>query len=157
MILGIDDERALAASWKHMQHDMARAGVALEGVLVEVMAPKGLEMIVGARRDPDWGPVLVVGLGGVWVEALNDVRLMPADLSRAGVIEEIHLLRGARLLRGSRGRPAADVDSLAEAVLRIAAAIRARPEIMEIDVNPLIVLAAGEGVVALDALIVSES
>jgi acetate---CoA ligase (ADP-forming) len=157
VILGIDDERALAASWKHMQHDMARAGVALEGVLVEVMAPKGLEMIVGARRDPDWGPVLVVGLGGVWVEALNDVRLMPADLSRAGVIEEIHLLRGARLLRGSRGRPAADVDSLAEAVLRIAAAIRARPEIMEIDVNPLIVLAAGEGVVALDALIVSES
>jgi len=113
----------------------------------------GLEMIVGARRDPSWGPVIMVGLGGVWVEAFNDVRLMPADLSRPRVVAELARLKGAALLRGARGRQAADVEALADTVMRIGAAIRARPEISEIDINPLVVLPAG--VVALDVLIVT--
>jgi acyl-CoA synthetase (NDP forming) len=157
VILGIDSEAALVRAWQRMQDDLAGVDVLLEGVLVEAMAPPGVEMIVGARRDPEWGPVLMVGLGGIWVEALDDVRLMPADLASAQVVEEIHRLRGAPLLRGLRGAAAADVEALADTVMRIGAAIRARPEIVEIDVNPLVVLAAGAGVIALDALIVTEA
>ena len=62
----------------------AQPGLALDGMLVEAMAPRGVEMIVGARRDPDWGPVLLVGLGGIWTEALDDVRLMPAEPTKRG-------------------------------------------------------------------------
>jgi acyl-CoA synthetase (NDP forming) len=153
VMLGIDGEQALAAAWNDMNDNMARRGLALEGILVERMVERGLEMIVGARRDPNWGPVVMIGLGGVWVEALNDVRLMPADLSRPRILAELDRLKGAPLLRGTRGMAAADIEALADTVMGIGAAIRARPEISEIDVNPLIVLATG--VVALDALIVT--
>ena len=95
---------------------------------------------------------MMVGLGGIWVEALGDVRLMPADLPRARVIEEIRRLKGAALLRGMRGHAPADLEALADAVMRVGAAIRAEPNILEIDVNPIVVHA--DGVVALDALIV---
>ena len=78
-------------------------------MLVEAMAPRGVEMIVGAQRDPGWGPVLMVGLGGIWTEALDDVRLMPADLSREQVIAEIDQLKGARLLHGLRGSAPVDI------------------------------------------------
>jgi acyl-CoA synthetase (NDP forming) len=152
VILSIGEERALATAWDTMQASMTRAAVALDGILVERMAAPGLEMIVGARRDPNWGPVVMVGLGGIWVEALGDVRLMPADLPRARVIEEIHRLKGAALLRGLRGSPPADVEALADAVMRIGGAIRAQSDILEIDVNPIVV--HSEGAVALDALIV---
>jgi acyl-CoA synthetase (NDP forming) len=155
--LGVDGETALARAWERIKDNMVRAGVATEGMLVEAMAPPGLEMIVGARRDPDWGPVLMVGLGGIWVEALHDVRLLPADLPKARVLEEIGRLKGAQLLRGTRGHPPADIEALADTVMRVGASIRARPEIMEIDINPVLVLAAGTGVIALDALIVSKS
>jgi succinyl-CoA synthetase beta subunit len=99
----------------------------------------------------------MVGLGGIWVEALHDVRLLPADLPKARVLEEIGRLKGAQLLRGTRGHPPADIEALADTVMRVGASIRARPEIMEIDINPLVVRAAGAGVIALDALIVSRS
>jgi acetate---CoA ligase (ADP-forming) len=155
--LGIDGETALARAWERIKDNMVRAGVATEGMLVEAMAPPGLEMIVGAQRDPDWGPVLMVGLGGIWVEALHDVRLLPADLPKERVLEEIGRLKGAQLLRGARGHPPADIEALADTVMRVGASIRARPEIMEIDINPLVVLAAGAGVIALDALIISTS
>jgi acyl-CoA synthetase (NDP forming) len=118
------------------------------------MAPKGIELIVGARRDPEWGPVILVGLGGVWTEALDDVRLMPPDLSRERIAAEIGRLKGAPALHGLRGAPPVDIVAVADVVARIGALMRARPEIREIDINPLV--AYRQGVVALDALIVAE-
>src|SRR5262245_45169996 len=112
VILGIADGHALAAAWEKVQANMARASITLDGILVEGMGGPGLEMIVGARRDQSWGAVVMVGLGGIWVEALHDVRLMPADLPRARVLEEIRRLKGAAMLRGLRGNPPADVDAL---------------------------------------------
>jgi acyl-CoA synthetase (NDP forming) len=156
VILRVGGESALASAWAQMQDSMARAGVTPDGILIEAMAGAGIEMIVGARRDPDWGAVLMVGLGGVFVETFGDVRLMPADLPKARVLEEIGRLKCASLLRGARGAPAADVEALADTLVRIGAAMRTRPEITEIDINPLVVLAAGAGVIALDALIVAE-
>jgi len=133
----------------------AMAGIALDGILVERMVKGGLEMIVGARRDPDWGPVVMVGLGGIFVETLKDVRLMPAWLPKERIVEQCYRLKGAAVLRGVRGRPAVDVEALADVVLRVAAAMMAQSEITEIDINPLTVLPSGQGAIALDALIVT--
>jgi acyl-CoA synthetase (NDP forming) len=153
VILGIESVEALTAAWDAMQ--AAMEGIALDGILIEQMVKGGLEMIVGARRDPGWGPVVMVGLGGIFVETLKDVRLMPASLPKERIVEECYQLKGAAVLRGARGRPAVDVEALADVVLRVAAAMTARPEISEIDINPLTVLPSGQGAIALDALIVA--
>jgi len=157
LVLDIADDAALAAGWKRLHANLARTApaVALDGVLVERMAGHGIEMAVGARRDPQWGSVLMVGLGGIWIETLNDVRLMPADLDEGGIAAEIGRLRGAKLLQGARGAEPADIPALAQAVARIGDLIRATPAVREIDVNPLLVHGAGRGVLALDALVVT--
>ena len=158
VLLGINDDTQLAHAWAKLQQVGSRyPDLAIDGVLVEAMAPRGLEMIVGARRDPDWGPVTLVGLGGVWAEALHDVRVLPVDLDLDEISEEIGKLRGAPLLRGMRGEAARDVAALATTVQRIGSLLAAQPEIQEIDLNPVTVYDAGEGVLALDALIVTNA
>ncbi len=133
----------------------AAPGLQLDGLLVEKMAPGGgLEMIVGARRDPQWGAMLLVGLGGVWTEALKDVRLLPAGSSAAQIAVELGELKGAALLRGMRGSPPRDIAAFADIAARIGAMMLANPEITDIDVNPVNVYAEGLGALALDALIV---
>jgi acyl-CoA synthetase (NDP forming) len=155
VVLNIADAAALDAAWHQVTGRIATAqpGLALDGMLVEAMAPRGIEMIVGARRDCGWGPVVMVGLGGIWTEALDDVRLMPAGLSTEQVAAEIGRLKGARVLHGLRGAPPADIAAVAEVAVRLGALMRARPEITEIDINPLVVYR--QGVLALDALIVT--
>jgi acyl-CoA synthetase (NDP forming) len=111
-------------------------------------------MVVGARNDPDWGAVVMVGLGGVWVEALDDVRLLAPDATTQEIIGEIAKLRGAKLLQGARGAPPADVTALADIVATVAALMRVTPELVEIDLNPVVVHGAGQGARALDALVV---
>ena len=105
VVLRIADAAALEAAWLRIAESIAaaRPGLVLDGMLVEAMGRQGVEMIVGAKRDPGWGPVVLIGLGGIWTEALDDVRLMPADLSREQVGAEILALKGARLLQGLRG------------------------------------------------------
>jgi acyl-CoA synthetase (NDP forming) len=155
--LNIADADALATAWARMMERVtaAQPGLALDGILVEAMGAPGVELIVGARRDPDWGPIVAVGLGGIWTEALDDVRLMPADLSRDGIIGEIGRLRGARLLHGLRGSAPVDVSAVADVAMLIGALMCARPEISEIDINPLV--AYPRGALALDALIVTSA
>jgi len=114
------------------------------------MAPPGLELVVGARREPSWGPILTIGLGGIWIEALHDIRILPADIDRDGIIEELQKLKGAALLRGGRGTPAADLDAVADCVLRLGAIMRGERRMTEIEINPLRVYA--KGVLALDVL-----
>lgn len=156
VLLDLKDQAQLVAAWQRLQQVVnSRPGLVVEGVLVEAMAPRGLEMIVGARRDPDWGAVVLVGLGGIWTEALADVRVLPTGLDVAEITEEIGQLKGARLLRGMRGAPACDIVALAQTVQRIGLVIASQSEIAEIDVNPLVVFGVGEGVLALDALVVS--
>ncbi len=155
VILGLKDADDLRAGWERLHANLAKAapGVAIDGVLVEAMAGKGLELILGARRDPDWGPVLAIGLGGIFTELLKDVRLMPTDLTRAEVEKALRSLKGAALLDEFRGTPARDIDSVVDAIMALAAFIAAHPEVREIDINPLMVFAKGEGCLALDALI----
>jgi acetate---CoA ligase (ADP-forming) len=157
VILGVADDEGLASAWDRLHRHIAdaRPGLVLDGVLVEAMARPGLEMVLGGRRDPDWGPVVMVGLGGVWVEVLRDVRLMPADAGRTAVAAELDKLHAAALLRGVRGQPPVDVEALIEAAVRIGALLRRYPAISEIDLNPLVVYPKGQGALALDVLLVT--
>jgi acetate---CoA ligase (ADP-forming) len=158
VMLNLADEAGVRAAWQKLHDNIEKhaPGLKLDGVLVEKMSQKGLELVVGAKRDPLWGPVVLVGLGGIMVEALGDVRLLPADLSEAAIVDELHKLKAAKLLGPFRGAPAVDVEAVAKVAATIGRLMRTVPEIEEIDVNPLIALPKGQGVIALDALIVTK-
>jgi carbon monoxide dehydrogenase subunit G len=100
--------------------------------------------------------VLLLGIGGIWVEALGDVQLLPVDADETQIVEALHKLRTAKLLTGLRGAPPVDVEAVVKAVLAIGRLMQTAPGIVEIDVNPLMVHAKGQGATALDALIVAE-
>jgi acetate---CoA ligase (ADP-forming) len=157
VIVGIENEKALRQAWSELQASIGRARptLKLEGVLVEKMGRPGLEMAVGARRDPAWGPVLWCGSGGVWIEVLKDTRLLPPGLAEDQILEEIFKLRAAPLLRGFRGAPAMDVRAVAKTIDLLGHLIRTVPELSEIEINPLLVYPEGQGVLALDALIIA--
>jgi acyl-CoA synthetase (NDP forming) len=157
VLLGLADADAVRGAWKtlHANVERAQPGLKLDGVLVEAMSPRGLELVVGARRDPRWGPVVMAGLGGIWVEALGDVRLMPPDLTEDEIVAELGRLKTARLLQGFRGSPPVDVKAVAAVAAALGRLMCTHPEIVEVDVNPLMVHAAGRGATALDALIVT--
>ena len=156
VVLGIANADEVRKVWATLHENVERAqpGLKLDGVLVEAMSPRGLELVVGARRDPRWGPVVMVGLGGIWVEALRDVRLMPPDLTEDEIVEELGKLKTAKLLQGFRGAPPVDIGAVAAAAAAVGRLMLARPDIAEVDVNPLMVHAAGQGATALDALII---
>jgi acyl-CoA synthetase (NDP forming) len=154
--LNLTKEPALRAAWGRVMHDVRQAApnTKLDGALIEKMSPRGIELMVGAKRDPGWGTVLLLGLGGIWVEALADVQVLPASADKLQIMEGLGKLRAAKFLIGMRGAPPADLAAVAEVVLAISRLMQSLPEIAEIDINPLTVHAAGEGATALDALIV---
>ena len=126
----------------------------INGVLVQTMMPQGIEMVVGARIDPLFGPLVVVGLGGILVELLQDTVLAPAPVTHDEALALLAQLKGARLLDGFRGLPGVDRDRLADVICRVAAfAVDHREAIAELDVNPLI--CTGDSIIAVDALIVT--
>ncbi len=125
----------------------------LDGALLETMGARGTELIVGARSDPDWGPVILVGFGGVTAEILQDVRLLTPDLPIEAIIGELHQLKQAALLRGFRGAPALDVAAVAQIIATLGRILLTEPAIREIDLNPVILYP--EGAVALDALMLT--
>jgi succinyl-CoA synthetase beta subunit len=155
VVLNIHSDEALVESWDSLHESVRRARpeLSLDGVLVERMAERGVELIIGARNDPEWGPVLLVGFGGVLAELIKDVRLLPPDLSHDEITQEIRKLRGSPIFHGFRGAPELDVSSVANVVAAIGRLMRSAPQILEIDINPMVVYANGKGTMALDALI----
>jgi acetate---CoA ligase (ADP-forming) len=154
--LNLTDEAALRTAWNTTIRNVKYAApdTKLDGALIEKMSPRGIELMVGAKRDAGWGTVLLVGLGGVWVEALGDIQVLPETADKPQIIEALRKLRAAKLLLGMRGAPPADLAAVADAVLAIGGLMRSVPEISEIDINPLMVHGEDEGATALDALIV---
>ncbi len=127
----------------------------IAGVLVQSQVSGVAEVFVGVSQDPQVGPVLLWGLGGVFVEVLQDVAMRPVPLGAADFEEMLAELRGRPLLFGARGRPAADVDAVRRAVLGVSAlAADLGPLLAELDLNPLIVLPNGQGARVVDALVV---
>jgi acetate---CoA ligase (ADP-forming) len=162
VILDVGDPAALADAWERLHANIQRAkpGVALDGVLVEAMAPKipgRVELIVGARRDPHWGGVLMLGLGGIWVETLQDVALLPANAGSAAITEALGRLKGAAILRGERGSPQVDVATVTDIARTLGDLLERSPDIAELEINPLLAYPEGKGALALDALIVKHA
>jgi acetyltransferase len=127
----------------------ARPGARLRGVQVQRMAPPGKELLLGVVRDPQFGPLVVVGFGGVYVEVLKDTAMRLAPVEPAEAAAMLDELRMAPVLRGIRGAPPVDRAALAETISRFSRLAAALPELTEIEVNPLV--ASPEGVIAVDA------
>jgi acyl-CoA synthetase (NDP forming) len=154
--VGCASAEAVRVAFAQMCEEVGRRAPAarVDGVLVQPMIAGGVEMILGVKRDLLFGPAVVCGVGGIFVEILRDVsvRVPPLDAAEARVM--IADLRGSALLRGARGRPAADVGALADALVRLATLADAhRDRLRALDINPLLVLEEGHGVVAVDWLV----
>jgi len=124
------------------------------GALVQEMVPQGKEVIVGINRDPQFGPLLLFGLGGIYVEALKDVSFRIAPIAPWEAEEMITEIRSYPLLRGFRGEKPSDLKAIAECILRVSQLAVDFPEIVELDINPLMVNEEGNGAVAIDMRLV---
>ena len=154
--VGLGDAAAVRAAFGAMLDEVRRRAPAarLDGALVQRMIPGGREMILGVKTDPLFGPAVLCGLGGVFVEQLRDVALRLPPIGPADAAAMIAELRGAAILSGARGRAPADTRALADAIVRVAALADAhRDSLRALDINPLLVLDEGRGVVAVDWLI----
>ncbi|MGY5800684.1 acetate--CoA ligase family protein, partial [Rhizobium sp. LEGMi12c] len=157
VVIGLVDATSLTEGWVKLHADIARhrPGLTLDGVLIEAMGKRGIELIIGARNDPDWGPVILAGFGGITAEILGDVRILTPDLPDDAIIRELHRLKNAPLLRGFRGSPPLDVNAAARIIATLGQLLLAEPAIREIDLNPVVIYPDGEGAVALDALMLA--
>jgi acetyltransferase len=127
----------------------------IRGVLVQEMVKEGREVIVGMSHDPQFGPVIMFGLGGIFVEVFNDVSLRIVPLTRTDAEDMMKEVKGYKILEAFRGKPEADVEGIIDILLKVSRmAIDLGDVISEIDINPLMVLDKGKGVKAVDALIV---
>ncbi len=124
------------------------------GVLVQEMARKGREVLVGVSRDPQFGALIGFGMGGIYVEVLKDVEFRLAPLSRQEVSAQVRAIRSFPLLAGVRGEQPADLVAAEDVVLRVSQLVSDFPEIVEMDINPLVIYNRGEGVTVLDARII---
>jgi acyl-CoA synthetase (NDP forming) len=146
--LGLASREAVESAAREMG---SRLGP-LDGFTVQETVAGEAEVIVGARRDPQFGPVVLVGLGGIAVEILKDVALAPVPVSAARARALVDSLMAAPLLHGARGRPPLDVDAIVDAVVRVSwLAADLGPRLVDLEVNPLIVRRAGGGAIAVDA------
>ena len=156
--VGLRDERELAIEWERMSRRLEETGQrgTIAGFVVQELVRDGLEVFAGVSTDPDWGPVLAFGAGGVLVEALADIALRPLPLKDGDAEAMIAETRaGALLLAGYLGRPPGDVAALARCLTALADfAWAEREQLAEIDVNPIVVRERGRGCVVVDALIV---
>jgi acetyltransferase len=123
----------------------------IEGVLIQEMVPKGKEVIMGITSDPQFGHLIMFGMGGIYVEVLKDVAFRIAPLSREDAHEMIRETKSFPLLRGVRGEAEVDIEAIEHALLVLSQMASDFPRIVEADINPLLVKDRGEGLVAIDA------
>jgi acetyltransferase len=126
----------------------------IEGVLVQQMAPPGREVILGLKRYPVFGPLLMFGIGGIFVEVFQDVTFRLAPIGRNAARRMVREIKGYKLLQEFRGKPKADIESIEKLLVSLSAMSISHPEILELDINPLLVHADGEGATAADCRII---
>ena len=154
--LGLADAESLRRSWERMETAVRAAvpNARIEGFEVEAQVTGGKEVLIGVQRDPSFGPVVVFGLGGIYVEVLRDVTFRLAPLRSLSARHMIESVKAFPLLQGVRGEPPGDLDALAETIERVSQLAVELPEVVELDINPLIVRPVGSGVIAVDARVV---
>ncbi|MEO8441300.1 MAG: acetate--CoA ligase family protein [Betaproteobacteria bacterium] len=151
--LDLRGDDAVRDAWRHIAGKLAaiEPDSPLECV-VQPMITGGTELIIGSRWDDQFGALVMVGAGGIWAESLHDTQCALAPLSRQGAAALVRKLRIWPLLAGGRGRPAADLDKLADIIVRVSwLAVALKSRLVELDINPLLVKPAGQGAIALDA------
>ena len=158
VVVGIENTDKLISAYEQVTANARKffPRADIWGVLVQEMLPPSRELILGMNRDSQFGPLLMTGLGGVYVEILKDVSFRLAPVSEEDVMDMLRELKSYWLLRGTRGEAPADIDAVIESVLRISQLVTDFPEINELDINPLRVLDDGNGCLAADARIVLE-
>jgi acyl-CoA synthetase (NDP forming) len=155
VILNVEGDNAVAKAFRAVQN-AALSDAHVRGVLIAPMRRGGLELFVGVTRDPDWGPVIAVGLGGVWVEILRDVAIRQLPVTANEAFDMLSSLKGSALFEGKRGQPKADLAAVARVIAAIGgAALALGPTLETLEVNPLWV--HGDRIEALDALVVADS
>jgi acetyltransferase len=154
--LNLRSAEGVKAAFEDMTDRIHKAypGARIDGVLVQSMVTGGRELILGGKQDPQFGPVALVGLGGIFVEILEEVQMRVAPVTEQEALEMIDRLRGVQILKGARGHVPSDINALVQALLRLAQLLQDFPEIQEIDINPLRVFHEQEGCCALDARMV---
>ena len=158
VMLGLKDGAAVREAFDMLKSNAAQAGAVdegLNGISVQEMVVDGVEVIVGVSYDSQLGATILFGSGGVMVEVYNDVALRLCPIDKSDALEMISDVKGARLLEGFRGLPAADIDALADTLVRVSQmAAQLDGSLAELDINPLMVLPKGQGVKAADAVAV---
>jgi acyl-CoA synthetase (NDP forming) len=153
VVLNLQDAAAVESAYVSMSANVrAAGGDGSAGVSVQPMARPGTEVIIGVTRDPQFGPAVMFGLGGVMVEVLGDVSFRIVPLAPRDAREMLHEIRGSRVLEGYRGHPPADLRALENLLLQVSRFVEENPAIQELDLNP--VFAYPDGAVAVDARIV---
>ncbi len=154
--LGIADEEALRAAYRKMMRSIAgQSGhYRIDGIFVQAMAARGWEVILGMKRDPHFGPILMFGLGGIYVEALKDVTFRLAPVREFGARRMIESIKAYALLKGVRGQKPSDITAILEALERLSQLACDFPAISEIDINPLMVYGESQGAALADARII---
>ena len=154
VLVGVSGDDAVASAYDDIVAAVASAqpGARVDGVSVQAMAEPGVEVIIGVSRDPQFGPLLMFGLGGVLVEVLGDVSFRVAPLTERDAAEMVREIKGYPILRGHRGGPPADLDAIERALLDLSRFVDSRPDVGEVDLNPII--AHSKGLTAVDARVV---
>ncbi len=156
VVLGLQNQEDVKRAFGDIIRRAAEydAQAELSGVLVQKMAPAGSEVILGLNRYPVFGPLLMVGIGGIFVEVFQDVVFRLAPIGRNEARRMIRQIKGYRLFQGFRGRPPADIETIEKSMVSLSNLATNHPEIVELDINPLLVHKRGEGATAADCRII---
>ncbi|MEN8097432.1 MAG: acetate--CoA ligase family protein [Chloroflexota bacterium] len=151
--LNLRNGSAVAQAYDEMMSRLAAQypDVPIDGVLVQPMISGGRELIVGGRQDESFGPIVLVGMGGIYVEILEEVAIRVAPITQQDAEEMINELKAAPILKGARGHRKSDIQAIIDTLLRISQLLVDFPQVQEIDINPLVAFPEGEGCLALDA------
>lgn len=152
--LGLDNEDAIKEAFRDMQRAVDKAGAQFDGVIIARMVKGRREMLIGAHRDPFFGPVIAIGEGGKYVEAMPDVALLLPPFTKEDALRALDGLRCAKVLKGVRGELPTDTDALADAAVKVAELMLRDAGIASLDMNPVMIGDAGSGVALVDAVVV---
>ncbi len=153
--VGIEDEEELVEEFEQILWDVKRymPDANIKGILIQQMVQSKKETIIGINNDPQFGPMLMFGLGGIYVEVLKDVSFRIAPISREDASEMINEIKAVNLLKGARGEKSSDIGSIVDVLLKVSQLVMDFPEIIEMDINPLFVKKEGQGSIAGDVRI----